>query len=326
MASQDLDLRPPQEAVVTRDDRGAWDDKQIALISRTVAKGAAPEELHFFLNVAARYNLDPFQGEIYCSKMRGRNGEEGRIAIIVGEQGRLKIANRYPDYLGFRSDAVCENDRFLKLPEPKELPGVPGAWSYVEHSYGGPKERGEILGAWCEVYRQGRPPTYFYAPLDEYMPRDASEKAQKFIPWFSTKSRMIVKCADSTAFRMAFNLAGIYGEEEIEHVRVQAASGASVIEDEIAWGDSEEMAEWMRSLFATCNNLKADSYPPAKIRLLLVNLDDEGRQALADEQLIPFIVQHDGTVPEKGEVVVPDSDVSYVEAEGEDGAEPLPGV
>lgn len=311
----------PTEALVTRslDIEERWGRRQVALIARTVAKGATAEELQMFLRIADRYNLDPLQHEIWCIKTRGRDGSEGRIAIIVGEQGRLKIATRFEDYRGFRSDAVCENDRFVKLAEPKEMSGVPGAWTYVEHSYGKPSERGEVQGAWCEVYREGRPPTFFYAPLAEYMPNPEgmSDKAKKMIPWFSTKSRMIVKCADSTAFRMAFTLAGIYGEEEMEHVQQQGSNGGAPIEEEIEWGETDETAERMKSLFAAANNAEAGAYPPAKIRLLLAGLSDEERAEIAAREIIPFIRAHGGEVPEPGVVVVANDDVE-INLSGED--------
>ena len=333
--STDLSARAPSEALVTQDFKSQWGSRQIALIARTVAKDASPEELHFFLTVAGRYNLDPFQGEIYCSKMRGKNGGEGRIAIIVGEQGRLKIANRYPDYRGFRSDVVCANDRFLKMGQPVELPGVPGMFTYVEHSYGHPNERGEIVGGWCEVYREGRPPTYFYAPLAEYMPdpENMSDAAKRMIPWFSTESRMIVKCAISTGFRMAFNLAGIYGEEEIEHIRKQESVGqAPNIEDEIEWGEDEQAQDRMKSLFAAANNCSPGAFPPAKIRLMLAGLTDAERGGVAAE-VIKFIRAHGGQVPEPGEIVVDETEVEIQEpgeepadeAEGEPAAEPVTG-
>lgn len=334
------DLAGPPETSVTLDRRPEerW-GKQMALIARTVAKDATPEELHMFLRVADRYNLDPLQHEIYCVKTRGKNGSEGRIAIIVGEQGRLKIANRYQDYRGFRSDVVCTGDRFLKLPEPKEIPGVPGGYTYVEHGYGNPAERGEIHGAWCEVYREGRPPVYFYAPLAEYLPQNPSDRERQHSPWFSTESRMIVKCADSTSFRMAFNLAGIYGEEEIEHIRAQAVAGEVNIEDEIEWGEDEEVADRMRSLFAAANNTKPNSYPPAKIRLILAGLTDNERHVLAAQEIIPFIRNNGGSVPEPGEIVVDEAEMeveddepsaeSHVEAEAEvepEQGDTLPGM
>lgn len=326
MSTADLDRRPPQEALVTQDAGAAWSKRQMALIARTVAKDASAEELHFFLNVASRYNLDPFQGEIYCSKLRGKNGGEGRIAIIVGEQGRLKIANRYPDYLGFNADVVCANDRFIRLPEPKEVPGAPGCWTRVEHSYSmaGSSEsgRGEILGGYCEVYRDGRPAVFFFAPLAEYAPdpEKVTDRARDFIPWFSTESRMIVKCAISTGFRMAFNLAGIYGEEELAHVREAEVKGEVSIEDEIEWGESDETAEYIRSLFTAANNAKEGSFPPAKIRLLLSGLTDEDRMELAVKTLLPFIEVNGGTVPEPGETVVADADTEIVQ-DGEHDAE-----
>jgi phage recombination protein Bet len=304
--------RRPSEALVTSNAQDQWTDRQIALISRTVANGASPEELHLFLNIAARYNLDPIAGEIWCVKTRGRNGGEGRIAIIVGEQGRLKIAERFEDYRGFRSGVVCENDRFMKKPQAEELVEAPGTFSYVEHSFGHPNERGAVVGGWCEVYRVGRPPTFFYAPLSEYMPNPEGMSAAAIanIPWFKTESRMIEKCSISTGFRMAFNLAGLYGEEEMEHVQKAQAAGTVTVEDEIEWGESVEMAELMQSMVTAANNAKPGAYPPAKVRLLLAGLTDDERTTLIQNELVPFIVQNDGTVPQPGETVVADDDVS----------------
>jgi hypothetical protein len=304
------------QALVERDVTGLdasiekWTDKEMALIAATVAKGANGGELRLFLAQAASLNLSPLNGEIWCVKTGGSNGGEGRIAIIVGEQGRLKVANRYPDYDGFRSDVVCKEDRFVKLPDPKELPGVKGQWTYIEHSYGKPEERGEVVGAWCEVYRQGKPATFFYAPLNDYMPTDAAERAKKFIPWFKTLDRQIVKCAISTAFRMAFPLlAGVYGEEEIDHI---AQRGPTTVEEGIEWGGSVEVAERMESLFAAANNAVPDAYSPAKIKLMLAGLSDEERLDLAAQEVIPFIEANGGTVPEPGESVVGDDEVEVV--------------
>lgn len=297
-----------------------WTATEMALIARTVAHGASGEELRLFLAQAAHLNLNPLNGEIWCVKTRGEDGGEGRIAIIVGEQGRLKVANRSEDYRGYRSDVVRKEDRFLKLSDPKELPGVKGQFTYVEHSYGHPDQRGEVVGAWCEVYREGRPSTFFYAPLEDYMPKNASDKAKKFIPWFKTLDRQIVKCAISTAFRMGFPLlAGVYGEEEINHLEGSGVAQEPMSES-IAWGNTEEVAERMRSLFNAANNTVPGSFSDAKILLLLDGLTDEERYSLAADLVIPFIEEHGGSVPEPGEIVTLDSDVEVIEPE--DG-EPL---
>lgn len=298
-----------READVTRIDAAMeqWTTKEQALIARTVAKGASGEDLRLFLAQAANLNLSPLNGEIWCVKTRGEDGDEGRIAIIVGEQGRLKVANRYPDYRGYRSDVVRENDRFVKLADPKELPGVKGQFTYVEHGYGKPEERGEVVGAWCEVYRDEKPAVFFYAPLGDYMPKNASDKAKKFIPWFKTLDRQIVKCSISTAFRMAFPmLAGIYGEEEVAHI---SQTEKPTVAEGIEFGDDHETAEWVESLFNAANNAVPGTYSEAKMRLMLAGLSDAERLELMSMEIIPFIVEHKGVVPEQGESVVADDDV-----------------
>lgn len=297
-----------------------WTPRQVALVARTVAMGASPEELRLFLSQARALNLNPLNGEIWCVKTRGDNGSEGRIAIIVGEQGRLKVANRYEDYRGYRSDVIRQNDRFLKLPEPKPMLGVEGQYTYVEHSYGMPADRGEVAGAWCEVYREGRPPTFFFAPLTDYFPTDASERAQKFIPWFKTLDRQIVKCAISTAFRMGFPLlAGVYGEEEIHHIQTGAVEGESDLAEGIEWGESNEVAERMQSLFAAANNAAPGTYPEAKIKLMMGGITDDERMRIAAEEIIPFITKAGGRVPEPGEQVVDDAEVQIVEPDEQPG-------
>lgn len=307
--AQDSTALAMREADVTNIDAAMeqWTSKEQALISRTVAKGASGEDLRLFLAQAAALNLSPLNGEIWCVKTRGEDGEEGRIAIIVGEQGRLKVANRYPDYRGYRSDVVRENDRFVKLADPKELSGVKGQFTYVEHGYGKPEERGEVVGAWCEVYRHEKPAVFFYAPLDDYMPKNATDKAKKFIPWFKTLDRQIVKCSISTAFRMAFPmLAGVYGEEEVAHI---AQTEKPTVAEGIEYGDDHETAEWVESLFNAANNAVPGTYSEAKMRLMLAGLSDAERLELMSMEIIPFIVEHKGVVPEKGESVVADADV-----------------
>ena len=84
--------------------------EQVNLIRATVARDASDAELAMFLELCARYRLDPFAGQIYCAKMRSENGEGGRVQIIVGRDGFLKIAKDHQDFEGFDSDVVREND------------------------------------------------------------------------------------------------------------------------------------------------------------------------------------------------------------------------
>jgi phage recombination protein Bet len=292
--------------------RTDFTDEQVNLIRATVAKDATTAELGMFLELCARYELDPFAGQIYCSKMKGKNGAPGRIAIIVGRDGMLTIANRSPDFKGFDSDVVRKGDKF-------EVTRTPDGKRAVFHQYAPVEERGDIVGAWAEVYREGRPARFFYAPIEDYLPANLND----FSPWKKQRSVMIQKCAESTALRLAFEITGLMGEEEGAHQLTSA--DVPIPPDEIEWGDDEALADRLAQLFTTANFVRQDSYLPAKIKMMLAGKTQGERQDIAAE-LEHFIEEHGGTVPDppepmEGEVVdePEDEDVQGYMEEGDEG-------
>jgi phage recombination protein Bet len=278
--------------------REQFAEEQVNLIRATVARDASNAELAMFLELCARYRLDPFAGQIYCAKMRGENGEGGRVQIIVGRDGFLKIAEDHEDFEGFDSDVVRENDQF-KVTRKDGLP-------VITHDYEGSDEtRGPIKGAWAIVYRAGRRPRYFYAPLAEYRP--TSDKKLKYSPWSAQESVMIEKCAITTALRLAFNISGVVGEEEASRQLIDVPAA------ETEWPEDERLKDYLMDLFEECNRVKPNSFRPKKQHMLLRGKDADGYWQLADE-LIEFIRKHDGKVPE-----LPDSvEDEVIEAEVEE--------
>lgn len=282
--------------------RKQYDPSQVALIKDTVARGASDAELAMFLELSKRYELDPFAGQIWFTKMPGSNGESGRPAIIVGRDGFLTIANRHPDFEGFDSDVVRKNDTFRMERGPNNEP-------VVTHTYsGGTDERGDIVGAWCIVYRTGRRPRYFFAPYDEYVPKN--ERKLRYSPWGTQPSVMIEKCAITTALRLAFNITGLIGEEEASNVLLRDQSPTENFE----YAEDPWLAARLASLFEAANELKEGAFRPAKIRLMLRGKTDAERLQVADE-LCAWIEQHGGVVPE------PPEQASAEPEEGEQEAE-----
>lgn len=166
------------------------DPQQINVIKQTVAKGASDVELAMFLELAQRYQLDPFAREIWCVDMGG-----GGKTIMAGRDGYLAIANRHPAFDGLESDVVREGDTF-------ERDG-----SGVRHSYGA--KRGAILGAYALVHRTDRSrPAYFFAPFAEY---NSTKSA-----WKSYPSAMIIKVAEAMALKRAFSISGLVTQEEMD--------------------------------------------------------------------------------------------------------------
>lgn len=70
-------------------------DKVTNALTKTVFKGAKPEELLALVVVANEYNLNPFTREIYAFPAKG-----GGIVPVVSIDGWLNIINSHPQYDG----------------------------------------------------------------------------------------------------------------------------------------------------------------------------------------------------------------------------------
>lgn len=294
---------------VTRADFEKFDDQLVALVrSAIMPPEATNADTYFLLLLSARYGLDPFLREIWAAKMKGRTGEQGGVAIMVGRDGMLSIAERHRTFRGFRNQAVYENDEFSYDAEPREMPD--GTFSHVRHSFDVTKDRGRLLGAWAEIYRQGRPPVFFWAPLEDYMP--TSERKLEYSPWRSMKNVMIEKCALSTGLRVAFRITGIYIEEEMWSALQPVPEQVQV--EESRWPEDERLAEWLALLFDAAEEAQPGSWLPGKRHAALEACETGEDYVNLAERLEEFIQERGGTVPEQpepeqpveGEVVEPE--------------------
>lgn len=192
-------VEPAQPGAITAIQRMSPD--QVAVIKQTVAQGATDAELAMFLELANRYQLDPFAREIWCicEMKNGQRVPDKAAQIMASRDGYLAIANRHPMFDGMESDVVCEGDTFQRK------------GGQVEHSYGA--KRGAIIGAYALVYRKDRSrPAYFFAPWNDYGPRNASSA---WSPWAKYPSAMNIKVAEAMALKRAFSISGLVTEEEI---------------------------------------------------------------------------------------------------------------
>ena len=179
-----------EKAIAIKEPEDVWSKDQVNTIKNTVAVGANDSELKMFLNIAAKYELDPFLREICFANMGNRN------TIMTGRDGYLKIANRDSNFDGMKSDVVHAGDKFIKDGDD------------VKHAYN-MVNRGPIVGAYAIVYRKDRMhPTYCFAPFNEY------NKGGRGV-WGQYPSAMIVKVAETMALKRAFSISGLVTEEEI---------------------------------------------------------------------------------------------------------------
>lgn len=265
-------------------DRAKYD-----LIRATVAKDASPTEVGFFLELAARYDLDPFAKEIWCVKGRSSDGGDGKLLIMVGRDGLRKIAQR--NGLDPVGDVVRADDTYEVEWIDSEHEARKGEWEAngrapfhrITHKYNGlGKSRGEIVGAWCRVreFSSGREMGWFEAPIEEYRPTNPNKL--KYSPWGSQESAMMLAAPERQALRQATPLSGLLVEgemdrnlERMEGLAADDPTDPQVIERAVREVVSEEWALKLIPLVLRVNELAPNTWLPSAIQMQFGGQDDE---------------------------------------------------
>jgi hypothetical protein len=110
-------------------------ESTIETIKNTICKGASTEQLQTFLALAKHFNLNPFNKEIYYAS---------QIGVFVGRHGKLRIANRHPDYRGLISSVIRDDDDFEFDAANQKI---------IKHII--KKGKSPIIGAWAKGSRNG---------------------------------------------------------------------------------------------------------------------------------------------------------------------------
>jgi hypothetical protein len=287
VTSSDL-VRPEDRAVggLARAEE-LWTPEHRAALARYL--GVAPDNPALFpmMAVCAAWGLDPFAGQVWLLKQKGRDAEGSeRWRPAAGRDGYLAIANRQPDYRGVTGDVVRESDRFRVEWQTEEN----GMRPLVSHSYeqgptgeeGKRHVRGNVLGAWAVLFRDGRLPVYYFAPWSEHM-RDPSKSA------WSHRSAMILKAAQSMALRLGYSITGLVPADELsaglpgtaEEI-VEAPPERPWLADDLPWGD-DQIAERLREAVRLSWTSGSMEWSRARLAMLLHGAegDDETRRGLA---------------------------------------------
>ena len=162
--------------------------EKIELIKRMFAKGANDDEFAVFLELAKRYNLDPFKRQIFFLPDRRQN-EPGKI--MVSHAGLIHIAHSSGQWGGMKTFIITKDgEERLIVDNPDD-----------------------IAGAVCYVYRKDwKEPLIHAVAFREYFKQNQSKQG----PWYSMPQTMIKKVAEAGALRRAFDLGGLYIEEEMD--------------------------------------------------------------------------------------------------------------
>lgn len=159
-----------------------FNEQQVDLIKRTVAKGTTNDELALFLYTCRKTGLDPLIKQIYAVKRNSKNGAV--MAIQTGIDGYRLIAERTGKYAPGK-EPTFKYDKDGKLFS---------ATAYVNKFVG---------GTWHEVAAT--------AINSEYV--NATNPI-----WIKMPHAMLSKCAESLVLRKAFpaEMSGVMTNEEME--------------------------------------------------------------------------------------------------------------
>jgi phage recombination protein Bet len=252
---------------ITERARAQYEDDQLELIRHTVASECNDGELAMFLEVCARYELDPFSKQIWAIKIKGR------VQIIVSRDGMLALANRSKDFRGCKSFEIREHDLFEVTEDEDGHCHVTHRWRDAEGNptHGGRdgSRRGEIVGGFAYVRRDGHIDVQFMAYAEQYDKREHT--------WASHPSAMIVKAAEQNCLRKAFSISGVIGEDEVperEVVRLTQPGSPAQID----WGEDQALAVDLQQAFEIAG------YTRAKVRTIMrgCESEDDRRKVLAD--------------------------------------------
>jgi|SRR5579859_2416792 len=165
--------------------RQQFDNEQLELIRKTVAKGTTPEQFLLFIEVCKHYRLNPMARQIYAV-VRG-----GQMVVQTSIDGFRLMAERTGLYAGQIGPQWC---------------GLDGEWVDVWLKPEPPAAA--RIGILRKDFEQ---PVWGVARYTSYAQPSSTI-------WQKMPDVMTAKCAESLAFRRAFpaEMSGIYTNEEMQ--------------------------------------------------------------------------------------------------------------
>ena len=171
-----------------------WDKDSYNKIRQMFAPQLTNTEFGLFVGLGKSLGANPFLREIWAVKYGNSEAQ-----IFLGRDFYRRKAQEQPEYKGHQVDAIYSNDTF------KMVGGKP------EHSYS-LQDRGDIIGAYCVVYRADNEPYFNTVRFSEYFAGGHNKPNL----WDKKPETMIKKVAEAQALRGAFQgvFAGTYDQSE----------------------------------------------------------------------------------------------------------------
>ena len=161
-------------------------------------QNASVEDMRFCMSIANQFGLNPLLNQIYFVGRKSKVGNNWieKVSPMVGRDGFLTLAHKSGKFAGIETTTTI-----------KKTPRYDGkTWT---------EERD--LVAICKVYRtDSERPFVVEVAFNEYAGKTREGDLTKF--WKEKGVTMLMKVAESQCLRKAFNVSGIYAEEELADV------------------------------------------------------------------------------------------------------------
>jgi hypothetical protein len=193
-----------------------WTDARIAAAVRYLPQDFQndPSAAISFFALAAKYDLDPFGGEIIPMK-----DDRGQCKVLVPRDGLITIARRDPQVRGHSAAIVYDTDDFEYVVENGKVS--------VLHQSVSPFAPGQPVGAYCVVYMEGdEPDQLVLRRWSDYEHLWGNPKKKN---WQLYPQDMILARVISAAYRLKTRLGGVYTEADFELREDGQAAVSSVV-------------------------------------------------------------------------------------------------
>lgn len=226
-----------------------YNESQLQLIRRTVAKDTTADEFNMFCEICKRNGLDPFKRQIYALVFNKDKADKRQVAFITGIDGYRAIANRTGEYMpsndepvfDTRDDLVSESNpaglvscttKVLKLGKDGNYHPIIATARWSEYA---PileeKELREVLDTDGNPVMQTEG-QWAGRPKKEYTATGKKKLAKE--NWKTMPFLMLEKCAEALALRRGWpeDCGGLYVDSEMDAARLREDRTASeVLED-----------------------------------------------------------------------------------------------
>lgn len=266
--------------------RALYKKKDRETIARVHGIEPSNPVLDVLLAFCVQWGLDPLSGHVWLVDNNfdraAKDGEpasaDADLSVAVTRDGFLAIAHQDPSYEGMDHDVVRTKDTFTVKRE--------GGAASIFHEYPALKDegaegdaedyRGDILGAYAQVYVKGRKPSYYFAWMKEHGQFRVGENGERIFEgsWTYT-SGMIIKSAQSVALRFALGITGVVGIDEIrpDQKAPPAASPDPDFETPAEFLADlelpEDLEEELQAAVKAANESVPNSWSLAKLRMRL---------------------------------------------------------